>query len=124
MELLSSTYGKGRVRVMRVSGEGDRRDVRELTVRAMLTGDIAAAYTGADNSTSVSTDTIKNVVNIVARDELDADPEAFCRAVAQRLLASYAGMTTATVSARETRWIRATTSAIGRPLPSSVKACG
>ena len=106
MTLLSSTYGKGRVRVMRVAGEGEHREVRELEVRAMLTGDIGRAFTEADNSTTVSTDTVKNVVNIVARENLDAGAEAFCRAVAERLLASYGGMTTATVSARETRWNR------------------
>ena len=74
MTLLSSTYGKGRVRVMRLSGEGERREVRELTVRAMLTGNIAPAFTAADNSTSVSTDTIKNVVIIVAREAIRAVP--------------------------------------------------
>ena len=53
MKLLNSTYGKGRVRVMRLSGEGHNREVRELTVLAMLAGDIAQAYTQADNSTTV-----------------------------------------------------------------------
>lgn len=106
MRLLNSTYGKGRVRVMRLSGEGQNREVRELAVKAMLMGDIAQAYTHADNSTSVSTDTIKNVVNVVAREELEAGPEAFCRAVAKRLLESYPGMTRVTVSAREVRWSR------------------
>ena len=106
MTLLSSTYGKGRVRVMRVAGEGAHRDVRELEIRAMLTGDIDRAFTAADNSTTVSTDTVKNVVNIVARENLEAGAELFCRAVAERLLDSYAGMGTATVSARETRWNR------------------
>ena len=115
MKLLNSTYGKGRVRVMRLSGEGQNRDVRELTVQAMLMGDIAQAYTHADNSTSVSTDTIKNVVNVVAREELEAGPEAFCRAVAKRLLESYPGMTRATVSAREVRWNRLTVD--GSPHP-------
>ncbi|RYC31092.1 urate oxidase [Lichenibacterium minor] len=106
MTLLSSTYGKGRVRVMRLAGDGEHRDVRELEVRAMLTGDIDRAFTEADNSTTVSTDTIKNVVNIVAREELDAGAEVFCRAVAARLLDRYPGMRSATVSARETRWNR------------------
>ncbi|WP_237476391.1 factor-independent urate hydroxylase [Lichenibacterium dinghuense] len=106
MTLLSSTYGKGRVRVMRLAGEGDHRDVRELEIRAMLTGDIDRAFTEADNSTTVSTDTIKNVVNIVAREELELGAELFCRAVARRLLDSYPGMRSATVSARETRWSR------------------
>jgi urate oxidase len=115
MKLLNSTYGKGRVRVMRLSGEGQNREVRELTVLAMLAGDIAQAYTQADNSTTVSTDTIKNVVNVVAREELEAEPEAFCRAVAKRLLNSYPGMTNATVSAREVRWNRLTVD--GNPHP-------
>ncbi len=115
MALLSSTYGKGRVRVMRVSGEGQDRDIRELTVKAMLTGDIAQAYTQADNSTSVSTDTIKNVVNIVARENLEAGPEVFCRAVARRLLESYPGMSGATVSAHEVGWNRLTVD--GAPHP-------
>jgi urate oxidase len=115
MKLLNSTYGKGRVRVMRLSGEGQNREVRELTVLAMLAGDIAQAYTQADNSTTVSTDTIKNVVNVVAREELEAGPEAFCRAVAKRLLNSYPGMTSATVSAREVRWNRLTVD--GTPHP-------
>ena len=108
MTLLSSTYGKGRVRVMRVSGEGQHREVRELTVKAMLAGDIAQAYTEADNSTSVSTDTIKNIVNVVARENLEAESEAFCRAVAKRLLEAYPGMSGATVSSHETRWARLT----------------
>ena len=106
MTLLSSTYGKGRVRVMRLAGEGDHRDVRELELRAMLTGDVDRAFTEADNSTTVSTDTIKNVVNVVAREELELGAELFCRAVARRLLDLYPGMHSATVSARETRWNR------------------
>ncbi len=115
MTLLSSTYGKGRVRVMRVAGEGDYREVRELEVRAMLTGDIGRAFTTADNSTSVSTDTIKNVINIVARENLEAGPELFCRAVAERFLDRYASMASATVSARETRWERMTIDGVPHP---------
>jgi urate oxidase len=56
---------KGRVRVMRIHRDGDKHEVSQLNVKAMLEGDFARAYTQADNSTSVSTDTIKNVVNIV-----------------------------------------------------------
>jgi urate oxidase len=117
MTLLSSTYGKGRVRVMRLAGEGEHRDVRELEIRAMLTGAIDPAFTEADNSTSVSTDTVKNVVNIVARENLELGAELFCRAVAERLLDRYTGMTGATVSARETRWNRLTVD--GTPHPHS-----
>ena len=38
MALLKNTYGKGRVRVMRIHREGDRHEVRELTVQADARG--------------------------------------------------------------------------------------
>lgn len=106
MTLLHKTYGKGRVRVMRVQAEGERREVSELTVRAMLTGAFDAAFTEADNATSVSTDTIKNLVYVVARENVSAEPEAFCGALARKLLDGYPQAEAACVSARETRWAR------------------
>ncbi|WP_131114374.1 factor-independent urate hydroxylase [Lichenihabitans psoromatis] len=124
MQLLDSTYGKGRVRVMRLSGDGDHREVRELTIQAMLTGNIAPAYVEADNTTTVSTDTIKNVVNVVAREQLEAGPEVFCRAVAVRLLEQYPGMTGSTVSAREIRWTRLTVDGAPHPHAFTLEANG
>ena len=106
MRLLDKTYGKARVRVMRVHAEGERREVRELSVQAMVTGDFGRTFTDADNGPSVSTDTIKNVVNVVARESMIAGKEAFCAAVANKLLDSYPGLDGATVSAHETRWLR------------------
>jgi urate oxidase len=106
MALISNTYGKGRVRVMRVHRAGDRQEVRELTVQVMLEGDFGRAFTGADNSTSLCTDTMKNVVNIVAREELAAGPEEFCKAVAKRLLERYDSVNKATVTGHETAWKR------------------
>ena len=89
MPLIHHRYGKGRVRVMRIHREGEKPAVRELTVQAMVEGDFARAYTSADNSACVSTDTIKNVVNVVARENLTLDNEMFCKAVADKLLSCY-----------------------------------
>ena len=68
MPLVSNRYGKGRVRVMRIHRDGERHDVSELYVKAMIEGEFAQTYTLADNSERLSTDTIKNVVNVVARE--------------------------------------------------------
>jgi len=106
MALVRNTYGKGRVRVMRIHRDGDRHEVRELTVKAMLHGEFGRAFTAKDNSTSVSTDTIKNIVNVVAHENLALPTELFCQAVAQRLLDSYSQIETATVSGHETKWTR------------------
>ncbi len=45
----------------------------------MLTGDFDGAYTDADNTTSVATDTVKNIVNVVARENVTLGTEMFAR---------------------------------------------
>ena len=106
MALLQKTYGKDHVRVMRIDRKPDRHEVRELTVRAMLTGDFDRAFTHADNETSVATDTVKNIINVVARENITLGTELFCAAVARKLLDSYPEVESATVTAHETKWVR------------------
>jgi urate oxidase len=106
MALLHKTYGKDGVRVMRIDRSADRHEVRELTVRAMLTGNFDGAFTHSDNSTSVSTDTVKNVINVVARENISLGTELFVAAVAKKLLDNYDGVESATVTAHETKWTR------------------
>jgi urate oxidase len=72
----------------------------------MVEGDFERAFTHADNATSLCTDTVKNVVNIVAREALNAGPEDFCKAVANRLLTRYDSVEKAIVSGHETVWRR------------------
>ena len=106
MRLSKNTYGKARVRVMRVYREGPYNEVRELSVQAMLEGDFAASYTEGDNGQVVATDTIKNIVNIVARENLRAAAEIFAEQLAARLLSRYAQIDRAMITCRETRWAR------------------
>lgn len=106
MPLIRNSYGKGRVRVMRVQRDSARHEVRELSVQVLLTGDFDAAYTEGDNRHVIATDSIKNIVNIVARDHVEAENEVFAGAVAQYLLDRYSHVAGVDVSARETRWQR------------------
>ena len=106
MALISNRYGKGRVRTMRVHRDGARHEVRELTVKAMIEGDFGMAYTAADNSTCVSTDTVKNVINVVAHENLDLSTELFCKAVSDRFLETYPQIESVTVEGYETKWTR------------------
>src|ERR1700716_199105 len=91
---------------MRIHRDGDRHEVSQLNVKAMVEGDFARAYTEADNSTSVSTDTIKNVVNIVARENTGLSTEEFCQVLATKYLESYAKVQSVTVTAHQTKWSR------------------
>ena len=106
MALIMNRYGKGRVRIMRVERGAERETPRELTVEAILEGDFAKTYTAADNSPTISTDTVKNVVNVVARANLDLPIEPFCQAVAERFLHDYPHVESASVHALETKWAR------------------
>ncbi len=117
MPLIMNKYGKGRVRVMRIHRDGDRHEVSQLDVKAMLEGDFARAYTSADNSTSISTDTIKNVVNVVARENTGLCPEDFCQVLARKYLDSYPQVHAVTVTAHETKWSRLSFG--GKPHPHS-----
>ncbi|RTL96108.1 urate oxidase [Ancylobacter aquaticus] len=106
MPLISNSYGKGRVRIMRVGRDSARHEVRELSVQAMLTGDFTAAYTQGDNRQVIATDSIKNIVNIVARDHVGAENEVFAGALAQYFLDRYPHVTGVDISASETKWRR------------------
>ncbi len=107
MPLLHNTYGKARVRVMRVHRDGEYNVVRELSVQTMLEGEFADSYTRGDNHQVVATDTIKNITNIVAREELAACAELFAQKLAERFLARYRHVSRAIVTTQETKWVRA-----------------
>ncbi len=106
MPLIKNRYGKGRVRVMRIHRDGERHEVSQLSIKVMIEGDFARAYTDADNSTSVSTDTIKNVVNVIARQNAGLSTEEFCQVLAKKYLDSYPQVASVAVTAHETKWNR------------------
>jgi urate oxidase len=115
--LIKNKYGKGRVRVMRIHRDGDRHEVSQLNVKAMIEGDFSRAYSDADNSTSVSTDTIKNVVNIVARENTSLCTEDFCQVLAKKYLDLYPQVSSVAITAHETKWSRLSFG--GKPHPHS-----
>lgn len=106
MPLIRNSYGKGRVRIMRAQRDTPRHEVRELSVQAMLTGDFDAAYTEGDNTKVIATDSIKNIINIVARDHVGAENEVFAGELAQYFLGRYPHVAGVEVTASETKWRR------------------
>ncbi len=117
MPFVHQKYGKAQIRLLRVHRQADRHDVREVRVRVMLDGDFAAAYTSADNAPVVATDSMKNLVQALALDHLQADNEPFAETIAQTLLDRYAHVSHATVELEETTWRRIEIE--GRPHPHS-----
>lgn len=106
MSLTASRYGKGRVRVMRLDRHGDHHTPRELALTVLMKGAFDGAWTAGDNRACVATDSVKNIVNVVAARNLSLDKEAFAEAVAETFLDTYGHIDEMVVEGRETRWIR------------------
>ena len=106
MHLANFTYGKGHVRIMRVKRDTTRHEVRELETKVMLEGDFSASFLSSDNSKVIATDTVKNIVNIVARDNPDLDTEDFITAIADYFFTYYTHVDKISVTALETKWTR------------------
>ena len=106
MKLLHHHYGKARVRVMKIAREGERHSLKELDVSIMLQGDFDASYTKADNSRVVPTDTMKNTVNVLAKEKLGAEAEPFGILVGQHFLKTYPQVESVQVRLCERCWER------------------
>jgi urate oxidase len=124
MPLIRNTYGKGRVRIMRVERDTERHEVRELSVECLLTGAFDASYTSSDNSSVIATDTVKNIVNIVARDNVTLANELYAAALAKYFLDHYPQVERVDVLAHETKWSRLVVDGASHPHAFALDANG
>ncbi len=106
MKLLHQQYGKARVRVMKVTRNGSRHDLKEVDVSVALEGDFASSYLAGDNSLVVATDTMKNTVNALAKEHLGEQIELFGCALGKHFLKSYSQISRATIHLTERAWQR------------------
>ena len=106
MPFVRQRYGKADVRVLRVQRGEDRHQVRESRVTVILDGEFSRAYTDADNASVVATDTMRNLVNVLALEHLDAANEAFALTIGQCFLDRYRHVSEARVRVEETVWGR------------------
>ena len=65
--LAENSYGKSRVRVVKVKRHANRHDFCEWIVEILLEGDFESCFVGGDNSKILPTDTMKNTVYSLAR---------------------------------------------------------
>lgn len=105
-KLIANRYGKGRVRVMKILRDGPKHTIKEIDTLALLTGDFAASYTEADNSKVVATDTIKNTINVLAKEHLGEETERFALALAEHFLRRYEQVESATIEITAKDWQR------------------
>ncbi len=105
-KLVDHQYGKSRVRVLKVLRDGATHTLKELDVSVRLSGDFESSYTSGDNSKVVLTDTMKNTVNVLAKDALGEETERFAIVLARHFLEKYAQVQRVTIKTWERLWDR------------------
>lgn len=115
-------YGKSHVRLSRVTRVGDTHTFNEWSVKVLLEGDFEIAFTQADNSKILPTDTMKNTVYYVARGSKTATIEEFAMELGDYLLANNAQVSGVSVEIEERAWERMLID--GAPDPTTFKLGG
>lgn len=105
-ELKNQNYGKSRVRLIKVTRHSDSHDLAELTVNITLDGEFAAAYTSGDNSKIIATDTMKNIIYVLASQHSTDPIESFAQRIGKFILSEYSQASTAEVEIEESPWSR------------------
>jgi urate oxidase len=120
-ELSWNRYGKSRIRLVKVRRSPDSHDIVDLTLDVQLEGAFEPVYIDGNNQSCLATDTMKNTVYALARQDPIAHMEAFALRLADHFLA-VPEVSIARVSAVETPWTRL--SAGGRPHPHAFVQAG
>lgn len=119
-KLTGHRYGKARVRVMKILREEALHILKDVEVAAFLKGDFASSYTSGDNTKVVATDTIKNTINVFAKQHLGEEIERFALILGEHFLARYEQVDEAEIQILERPWKRLTVN--GEPHPHSFAA--
>jgi urate oxidase len=112
--LARDTYGKSRVRLMKLVRRTDRHDLKEITLEILFQGDFASCYESGDNSKVLPTDTIKNTVYVLARKHEIASIEEFSQRLIEHFLTNNPQVSEVRVDVTEHLWSRITPTAFTR----------
>jgi urate oxidase len=121
-KLIAHRYGKARVRVCKILRDGAIHRIRDITVAVMLDGDFETSYTSGDNSKVVPTDTIKNTINVLAKQHLGDEIERFAALLGDHFLKRYSQVNSAQIDIEERNWRRIEVD--GKPHPHSFVSGG
>jgi len=101
-----NNYGKSEVRLVKVDRGADRHELRDLTVDVALSGDFEAAHLRGDNTGLLATDTMRNTVYALARQNPVDSPEAFASLLVRHFVEAGPTVTSASVRVVEHPWAR------------------
>lgn len=98
-------FGKAENHLVKVTKNGDRHTIEDLTVISQLHGDFASAYYDGNNEHVVPTDTQKNTVFAFAKEGVGS-PEDFLLRLGQHYVDDFEWVTGGRWGARQVEWDR------------------
>ena len=101
-----NNYGKSEIRLFKVKRDTDRHEIWDLDVRVGLEGDFEAAYVEGDNAGLLATDTMRNTVYALAKDNLTGSIEDFGLALIDHFLEAGPAVSDAWVEITQLSWNR------------------
>jgi urate oxidase len=106
-----ASYGKSAIRLVKVVRQRGQtplsgHELRDLTVDVALEGDFAHAYREGDNSDLIATDTMRNTVYALAKDDPIEHLETFARRLVEHFVAASPTVQRARVRIAEHPWAR------------------
>ena len=111
--LAGNHYWKSRVRMVKVTRHPDRHDLKEVTVGIQFEGDFETSYTAGDNSKVLPTDTMKNTVYALAKENPVEQIEEFALRLIAHFLKNTPQVRQVRIEIAEHLWTRITVA--GKP---------
>src|SRR5436190_20076913 len=109
VRIVQNSYGKARVRLIKVARPSDRHELQNLTVNIALEGDFDTIHTVGDNALCLPTDTMKNTVYALAGQTQEIeDADAFGQRLAAHFIANNEQVTRVIIEIAEHGWKRMT----------------
>ena len=104
--LHGNSYGKSRVRLVKVTRRPDRHDLAELTVDVRFEGDFDDVHTIGDNRSVLPTDTMKNTVYALAKAWSGEDIEEFGMQLGAHFLGDNPQVSLVKIGIGQAEWVR------------------
>lgn len=101
IKLGKNAYGKNAVNFSKITRHADHHEFRQVSVNVSLTGDFESAHTEGDNSKILATDTQKNTVYALAKENFVSGIEEFGLYLANYFLSNNPQVTEVTVQLME-----------------------
>src|ERR687894_1718091 len=101
-----NSYGKSGVRIVKVRRDTERHELWDLDVAVALEGNFVAAHVSGDNSELPATDTMRNTVYALAKDNLTGSIEEFGLALVDHFLEVGPAVARARVNITQFPWDR------------------